>query len=170
MKKSRKGLAENSGEQRYREDSSSLLSALPDIRSAIEPAVDYLGFEIYDIGFAFTPRCPVLRIYIDNPRGFVSIDDCVRVSRRVSQILDAGDLIKTKYTLEVSSPGAEREIRSESDYQRFRGCDVSVYLRDGGRYLGKLMEKQGEKIFISISNNQIKSFDINNIYKIKLRV
>jgi ribosome maturation factor RimP len=62
----------------------------------------------------------LLRIYVDRPGG-IGLDDLQSVSEEVSAILDAEDPIEGHYTLEVSSPGLDRPLRGESDYQRFVG-------------------------------------------------
>lgn len=72
----------------------------------------------------------------------IGIDDCERVSREVSALLDVEDPIPTAYTLEVSSPGEDRVLRTRAHYERFAGSRVFVELkmpRDGRkRYTGKL--------------------------------
>jgi len=69
---------------------------------------------------------PVLRIYIDKPGG-VSHQDCQRVSRQIGEILEEDDLIDSGYMLEVSSPGIERPLFKEEDYQRFVGKEIQLF-------------------------------------------
>ena len=69
-------------------------------------------------------------------QGGVHVDDCEKVSRRVSEVLDATDPIKGGYTLEVSSPGFDRPLRKRSHWERFVGSRVKVETsvpRDGRR-------------------------------------
>jgi len=72
----------------------------------------------------------------------IGIDDCERVSREVSALLDVEDPIPSAYTLEVSSPGADRVLRTRAHFDRFAGSRVHVELkvpRDGRkRYTGTL--------------------------------
>ena len=70
----------------------------------------------------------VLRIFIDQPGG-VSLDDCERFSRRASVALDVEDFIPFSYVLEVSSPGLDRPLVKEGDYQRFTGRKAKIRLR-----------------------------------------
>ncbi|MCP3960562.1 MAG: ribosome maturation factor RimP [bacterium] len=61
-----------------------------------------------------------LRVFLDRPQG-VTIDDCQTVSKQISALLDVADFGKVAYTLEVSSPGLDRELYGPRDYERFRG-------------------------------------------------
>jgi ribosome maturation factor RimP len=92
---------------------------------------------------------PILRVYIDKPGG-VTIDDCVAVSERVSLILDVEDVIPHQYTLEVASPGLDRGLYKEADYERFAGLPAHVRMSeamDGQKnFHGKLigLDREGE--------------------------
>jgi len=92
---------------------------------------------------------PILRVYIDKPGG-VTVDDCVAVSDRVSLILDVEDVIPHQYTLEVASPGLDRGLYKEADYERFAGLPAHVRLSeaiDGQKnFHGKLigLDREGE--------------------------
>lgn len=93
----------------------------------LEPQVDNLGFELVDLEFVKEGSDWVLRLYIDHENG-IFIDDCVAVSQAVSQILDEQDPIEREYLLEVSSPGIERVLKKDKDFQRFKGSKVLVRL------------------------------------------
>jgi ribosome maturation factor RimP len=92
---------------------------------------------------------PVLRIYIDKPGG-VTLDDCAAVSRRVGLVLDVEDIIPYQYTLEVASPGLDRGLYKEADYDRFAGLQARVRVSEaieGQRnFHGKLigLDREGE--------------------------
>ena len=66
-----------------------------------------------------------LRLFIDKPEG-VSLDDCAAVSRQFGAELDAWGVLDDSYTLEVSSPGLDRPLRSEADFLRFAGRKVAI--------------------------------------------
>lgn len=68
----------------------------------------------------------VLRVYIEDREGNLSIEDCTRISRALSDKLDEEDFIDDSYILEVSSPGVERPLRDEEDYNRFKGRKVYI--------------------------------------------
>lgn len=66
-----------------------------------------------------------LRIYIDKPGG-IEIDDCQMVSEKLTKILDARDPIRDKYYLEVSSPGIDRPLKKDKDFESFYGKKVDI--------------------------------------------
>jgi ribosome maturation factor RimP len=89
-----------------------------------------MGYSIYSLEQSGNGG-RTLRIAIDKAEGFISLDDCERVSRVAGPLLDRADLIKDSYTLEVSSPGAERQLRDRGEYERFLGRRVNVRYRSG---------------------------------------
>jgi ribosome maturation factor RimP len=78
------------------------------------------GFELVDVELKRVAGGQLVRLYVDKPGG-IGLDDLQSVSEEVSAILDAEDPIEGRYTLEVSSPGLDRPLRSEEDYRRFAG-------------------------------------------------
>jgi ribosome maturation factor RimP len=105
-------------------------TALDRITELVEPSLRQLGVELYDAQWDSRGRTPVLRLLIDKPDG-VDLDDCARVSNAVSAVLDAYDPIERTYELEVSSPGAERPLRTEAELRRALGRRVNVRFRNG---------------------------------------
>ena len=89
----------------------------------VEPILEADGFELVDLEFKFQEGRWILRLYIDTPGG-VTLDDCENVSRQVSALLDVEDPIEQSYTLEVSSPGINRVLRKEKDFELFAGSPV----------------------------------------------
>ena len=83
------------------------------------------GVELVHIEYQPKVSPCVLRIYIDKPGG-VGLQDCERVSRHASALLDEEDLIQDRYVLEVSSPGIERPLFKELDYRRFVGKEIRL--------------------------------------------
>src|SRR5437868_2479571 len=98
------------------------------IQQIAAQAAKTLGVELVHVEVAGTKRDAVLRIYVDKEGG-VTIDDCSAVSRGIEEILDAEDFIPSRYVLEVSSPGIERELYSLSDFVKFTGCLAKVKLK-----------------------------------------
>ncbi|MBP6820905.1 MAG: ribosome maturation factor RimP [Acidobacteria bacterium] len=120
----------------------------PRISEIVERVTAREGIELVHVEIA-GGRNPILRIFIDKPGG-VTIDDCANVSERVSLILDVEDPIPGEYTLEVASPGLDRGLYKESDYERFAGLPAHVKLSEsinGQRnFHGKLigLDREGE--------------------------
>jgi len=89
-----------------------------------------MGYELYAVEQGGAGG-RTLRISIDKPEGRVSLEDCERVSQVAGPLLDQADLIPGPYQLEVSSPGAERPLRSRDEYERFQGRRVNIRYRSG---------------------------------------
>jgi ribosome maturation factor RimP len=94
------------------------------------------GLDIYDVQLRREASGLVLRVWLDRPGPSarpdesVSVDDCARVSRELSAVLDVEDLVPVAYTLEVSSPGLDRALRHADDYRRFSGRRAKVVMRE----------------------------------------
>jgi ribosome maturation factor RimP len=99
------------------------------IRELLEPTLNHMGYELYAIDQSGQSG-RTLRISIDHNQP-ITIQDCERVSRVVGPLLDRSNLISGPYDLEVSSPGAERPLRSHPDYERFNGKRVNIRYRSG---------------------------------------
>jgi len=100
----------------------------------LEPTVLALGLQLWGVEHLSHGKQNLLRIYIEREEG-VSIQDCERVSRQVSSILDVEDPIPGEYTLEVSSPGADRRLFSLDQFEIYKGSEVNIKLHKlvGGR-------------------------------------
>ncbi|MGZ3427879.1 MAG: ribosome maturation factor RimP [Polyangia bacterium] len=102
------------------------------LQSLAEPVVTGQGYELVDLEFKTEPGVGwVLRVFIDRPgsEGGVGLDDCAQVSRELSAVLDVGDVIPHHYSLEVSSPGLNRPLKKEADFQRFVGKKAKIRTR-----------------------------------------
>jgi ribosome maturation factor RimP len=127
----------------------------------IEPLLIGMGYELVELEHAAGRASAVVRIFIDRPDApqGVGIDDCERVSHEVSALLDVEDPIPTAYTLEVSSPGADRVLRKRTHFDRFVGSRVFVELkepRDGRkRYTGMLRVVQDEGIELEVDRQKV---------------
>lgn len=96
------------------------------IEPLVTPIVNELHLELVDVEFVKEGRNWFLRIYVDTPEGGIDIDQCAQVSERLSVILDEQDPIEQNYYLEVSSPGAERPLKKESDFEKAVGKFIYV--------------------------------------------
>jgi ribosome maturation factor RimP len=95
------------------------------LAALLVPLVEGLGYELWELDYSPGRGNGCLRLYIDAEAG-ITLDDCERVSRAVSELLDAEDPIPGQYTLEVSSPGLERPLRTAQQFARFVGATVFV--------------------------------------------
>ena len=124
----------------------------------IEPLIGRLGYELVELEQTSGRGSAVVRLFIDRPEG-VGLTDCERVSREVSALLDVEDPIPTAYTLEVSSPGFDRVLRTPAHFARFVGSRVAVELavpREGRRrYTGTLLEADEAGIALEVDGNRV---------------
>lgn len=104
-------------------------SVVETVTQMVEPLLEKHQFELVDLEFVKEGKSWYLRVFIDKPQG-ITIDECALISDELSEILDAcdPDPIPQAYYLEVSSPGAERPLKKESDYQRAVGKYINVSL------------------------------------------
>ncbi|HUK65707.1 MAG TPA: ribosome maturation factor RimP [Anaeromyxobacteraceae bacterium] len=94
-------------------------------RSLLQPIVEREGFELVEVEWGREGPSYVLRIYLDRPGG-VTLDHCQEISRIIEPLLDVEDFIEPAYSLEVSSPGLDRPLRSPRDFERFAGQRVHL--------------------------------------------
>ncbi|MCK7545487.1 ribosome maturation factor RimP [Marinobacter bryozoorum] len=106
------------------------------LEEILRPVVEGLGYEFWGIEFRSQGRQSVLRLFIDDQENGISIEDCEKVSRQVSGVMDVEDLIQNEYTLEVSSPGMDRPLFTLEQFTAWAGYKVNIRLRmafDGRR-------------------------------------
>ncbi len=101
------------------------MPSIEELRTLIEQKLRAMGLELYDVAYHRAGKHSLLRVYVDKPSG-VSVGDCEQASRELSVMLDVEDFSNGPYSLEVSSPGIDRPLRSERDYARLRGRPVVV--------------------------------------------
>lgn len=125
----------------------------PQIRSLLEPSVTALGYELVAVELVGSGADRTLRVYIDGPEG-ITVEDCAKVSRQASAVLDVEDPISGSYLLEVSSPGLDRPLVRVEDFQRFQGSLVKVKAREAvlGRknFTGVLSEASADSIVVEV--------------------
>lgn len=133
--------------------------------------------ELYRVTYKKEGPDWILRVFLDKPADsdteYVSIDECEKVTRFLSDKLDEMDFIERTYKLEVSSPGLDRELINDSDYERFAGREVEVktyeQINGSKNFQGKLISKNGDIVKIEVDDSVLE-LSINKISKINLAV
>lgn len=138
------------------------------VRTLALPVAEEYGVLLWDVRFLKEGADWFLRIYIDREDAPVSIDDCVNVSRKLSDLLDEADPIAQSYCLEVSSPGAERELTRPEHFVRFAGSEIVVRLYhaiDGVREFTGILHGTDENgtLQLEIADGSILSFEKKQI-------
>ena len=142
----------------------------------LEPPIEALGFELVDVEVAREGRGGVLRIFIDrraeDSAAGVTVDDCASASHAVSEVLEIHDPIKGHYTLEVSSPGFDRILRTRAHFERFVGQRILAELKlpmDGRRrFVGILKSASSDTIVVEV-DGKAHSLPLDRIQKARLR-
>lgn len=136
------------------------------------PILDEFGFYLWDVEYVKEGSDYYLRAYIDKDGG-INIDDCVNVSHKLSDALDADDFIEDAYILEVSSPGLGRKLVKDKEFDRSIGKDVDVKFYkpiDGTKEVtGALKAYSKDTITIVIADDE-KSFSRADIASVKLSI
>ena len=128
------------------------------IRQLLQPVVEALGCELWGVDLQTGAKTKLLRIYTDKDDDLVGIEDCERVSRQASSILDVEDVINGEYILEVSSPGMDRPLYEIGQYEKYVGEDISLRLRfpyEGRRnFKGRLTGVDGDEIILVVTDHE----------------
>jgi ribosome maturation factor RimP len=136
----------------------------------LEPVVSGLGYELWELEYSPRAGGGLLRVYIDSPDG-IGLDDCEKVSRAVSDTLDAADPIPGQYTLEVSSPGLDRVLRTRAHFQRFAGERVRLEMMQPiagrKRFSGRLLDVGESEITLELDGGRI-NLPIDDIHRARL--
>lgn len=139
------------------------------VRELAEPIADSLGVWVWDVEFVKEGARRVLRITIDSENG-VGIDDCESLHRAIDPVLDEADLIEEQYYLEVSSPGVERELKTDIHIEACEGWDVEVRLyapKNGSKVFRGTLMPLGENGEVRISSaDGVLEFERSSVAKI----
>ncbi|MGB7566546.1 MAG: ribosome maturation factor RimP [Chitinivibrionales bacterium] len=142
------------------------MSTLKEIAPIIEDTLRFMQLFLYDIKFFRAGKRSVLRIFIDRPGG-VTIDDCEKASNAISVILDVENFSTSPYTLEVSSPGLDRELRCEKDYKMIIGHYVRLAMKDAPdapkEYVGKLVGCDNATISLEMDDEQTRTIALPDV-------
>ncbi len=132
---------------------------LQQVGELLQPIATRLGLEVVDVLLAGDGRHTILRVLMDRPEGGITLDECAQVNEALSRQLDLYDLFAHQYTLEVSSPGLDRPLRTDQDYRRFAGrrAELTTYAPVDGqrRFRGILLGVLGDAVAVQINGRQV---------------
>ncbi|BCD84859.1 ribosome maturation factor RimP [Pseudomonas solani] len=132
-------------------------SKLEQLQALLAPVVEALGYQCWGVEFLSQGRHSLLRVYIDHENG-IQVDDCEKVSRQVSGVLDVEDPIASEYTLEVSSPGMDRPLFTLEQFAAHAGELVKIKLRspyDGRRnFQGLLRGVEEQDVVVLVEDHE----------------
>jgi ribosome maturation factor RimP len=139
----------------------------------LEPVVRDLDLALWELEFLPRSNGALLRLYIDVVAGDagITVEDCARVSHAVSDTLEADDPIPGHYTLEVSSPGLDRVLRTAEHFERFVGepvrVELSAAVNGRKRFSGRLLSVAGGQIEIEVDGKPM-AMPLTGIRKARL--
>jgi len=130
----------------------------------VAPTIEGLGFELVRLRLMGGKR-NTLQIMAERPEGWIEVEDCARISRSVSAVLDVEDPIGGEYVLEVSSPGIDRPLTRLKDFERYDGYEVKIETSEAidgrKRFKGVLAGVEDGEVLIEIPEGTIGlSFDL----------
>ena len=124
------------------------------IEGVIAPVVRQHGLTLVDLEWRGDRRRGILRIYVDKAGG-VGIDECSRLSREIGDLIDAEGVIDHAYDLEVSSPGLDRQLRKDREFQWALGKPVRCWVAGGAEHHGRLTEVAPERLVLDRDGERV---------------
>jgi ribosome maturation factor RimP len=160
------------------------------LAALLQPVIRDLGLDLWELEYGTRQGGALLRIYIDRPwqgtesaseaatsdlesESGITVEDCARVSHAVSEVLDKEDPVAGEYTLEVSSPGLDRVLRTLAHFERFVGSQARVEMRApvGGRkrFQGRVLKVADGNILLDAGadGGQV-TLAVNGVHKARL--
>lgn len=120
----------------------------------LDPVAEAAGYEIVRLRLMGGEEARRLQIMAETPEGEMVVEDCARLSRAISEIMDAADPIAGEYTLEVSSPGVDRPLTRLKDFENYEGHEARIELdrvaEGRKRFRGVLAGVEGDAIGIDL--------------------
>jgi len=141
------------------------------VQDFVESLLPSMDLELVEIQYRQENMGWVLRLFVDGPDG-IGVDQCARVSRELSTFLEVEDLIQHAFSLEVSSPGLERPLRSVADFKRYVGKKARIKLRrpieDKKIFIGLVGESDEKEVELLFEDGTSNRFLMEDIRKARL--
>jgi ribosome maturation factor RimP len=142
------------------------------VRAIADPILSNEGMELVEVEYRREGRGWVLRLYIDKENG-ITVDDCSRISQEVGRSLDVEDFILRPYSLEVSSPGLTRPLRSQKDFLKYRNHLIKLKtiapIENRRQFKGKLLRVHENQIEIEMDGG-VFQISLSNVAKANLEL
>ena len=131
---------------------------MKEVSALIEPVLDEMEIELVDIEYLSEQGRWILRIYVDKSGG-ITLGDCTQVSREIGDLIEVKDIFHQEYVLEVSSPGLNRRLKKEKDFERAVGKNIKIRMVtpfEGQRnFRGSLQSFQDGILCLSVRDDLI---------------
>ncbi len=138
------------------------------IERSVKEVIEREGFELVELAVGDRGHKTLVRVFADRPSGGISVDECARLSRKLSDWFDLENVFERAYILEVSSPGLDRPLVSRRDFERKVGRAVRIWLTENGTTLeaaGKLLTVTEDGLLVRTEKEGEKKFSFSTIVK-----
>ena len=130
-----------------------------EVEMLLRPITRAMGLETVDVQVAGEAQRTVLRVLVDRPDGGITVEECAKVNEALGRQLDLYDFFPDAYTLEVSSPGLDRPLRTDEEFRRFAGRRTEIVATEpvGGqrRFRGMLLGVVGDAVVLQVEQRQV---------------
>jgi ribosome maturation factor RimP len=127
----------------------------PSLQSSIEkhltPFLEERGVELVELQISGNSHRRTLRIFVDRPEG-ITLGECTQISRDFADVMDTENPIAGSYLLQVSSPGLNRQLKTEADYKRSIGKMVKLVVEGEGELIGSLVSCSDSEIVLEVDD------------------
>ncbi len=138
------------------------------IERSVMEVTEREGFELVELAVLDRGHKTLVRVFADRPSGGISIDECARLSRKLSDWFDLENVFERAYILEVSSPGLDRPLVTRRDFERKVGREVRIWFSQNGQTaetFGNLLAVTDEGLFVRTEKEGEKIFSFGTIVK-----
>lgn len=133
---------------------------------ALEPLASEHGLDLVTVEVAGTRKRPILRVFLDTPAGGITLDELVDAQEWVDATIEEVDPFIESYDLEVSSPGIDRPLRKRTDFDRFAGEMMVIYLKPGAprsKYTGISHGLDGDELVLEMEDGTMERIAFDRI-------
>jgi ribosome maturation factor RimP len=133
------------------------------VAAIVEPVVESLGYRLVRVRITAANGC-TLQVMAERPDGAMAVEDCEAISRDLSPALDAADPIVGEYTLEISSPGIDRPLVRQSDFERSTGqvakVELGVPQNGRRRFRGRIIGVEDADLVLKLDKSPVGQPDV----------
>ena len=132
---------------------------LQELKSLLGDYLKAQELDLVDLIYRYEGRNLFLRILVDKPRGGINLEECARLNNEINRILDEKEILKTRYILEVFSPGLDRPLLTRSDFLRCINRNIRLFLLEAinGKVEleGVITKVEDESVYIDIEGRSV---------------
>jgi ribosome maturation factor RimP len=129
------------------------------LAEVVTPTIEGMGYELVRLRFMSGGKKKTLQVMADKPDGGIEVEDCAKISRAISAVLDVEDPLDGAYALEVSSPGIDRPLTRLKDFEMWNGFEAKLetdqMIEGRKRFRGTLAGTEGDEVLVTIEEGTI---------------